>query len=359
MKRVLLLVTGMTPQVVTETIYALFQKNETPQEVFLITTGRGKNRAVRDLLDSRDGRFYDFCECYGLKSIDFTEDKILVITDEQGELLHDIRTPEENEIAANFIMSKVRDLCSNPEIQLHVSLAGGRKSMGFLVGYALSIFGRQQDKLSHVLVSEPFENNRDFYFPTPESRKILALNGEELDTSRAKIGLAEIPFIRLRSGLTSDVLSDRLTFGDTVKLAQREVAPEEHVKFSYSDHCLICSDRKIKLAPVKFALYLWLAKRAANKLPPVRPSTRQDVLDYLSCLKTVKDESNGDYRRVHTTLKSPEYLLAFVQEHRSRLNNCIKEVLGTRADPYLIKSTQQKPGCEYFLELLPHQIEFN
>lgn len=359
MKKILLSVTGLTPQVVTETLYALYKKNEAPDCVFLITTGRGKNRAMRDLLDEKDGRFHEFCECYGLKNICFSEKNILVITDKHGALLDDIRTPEDNDAAADFIMAKVREFCAQPGTQLHVSLAGGRKSMGFLVGYALSIFGREQDKLSHVLASEPFENNRDFYYPTLDSRIIVAPNGTELNTSEASVGLAEIPFIRLRTGLTADVLSDRLSFGETVELAQRDVAPELHVKFSYSDHSVFCSGQKIELAPVKFALYLWLARRACKGLPPIRPSTKQDVLDYLSCLKSIKDENDGDYRRVHSTLKSPEYLLAFVQEHRSRLNNSIKEVLGIRAAPYLIKSTRRKPGSEYFLDLLPSQIELD
>lgn len=359
MKKILLSVTGMTSQVVTETMYALFKKGEVPDEVVLITTGRGKNRAVRDLLDKKEGRFKEFCECYGLQNICFSEDQIWVITNKNGQPLDDIRSPEDNEAAADFIMDKVRGLCSDPETQLHVSLAGGRKSMGFLVGYALSIFGREQDKLSHVLVSEPFENNRDFYYPTPDSRSIVAPNGEKLDTSTADIGLAEIPFIRLRTGLASDVLCDRLSFGETVKLAQKEVAPQKQVKFSYSDHSIICSGQKIVLTPVKFALYLWLAERAAHTLPPIRPSTKQDVLDYLGCLKTVKNEDDGDYRRVHSTLKSSEYLLAFVQEHRSRLNASIKEVLGVRASPYLIKSTRKKPGSQYYLDLLPHQIELD
>ena len=114
MKKILLSVTGLTPQVVTETLYALYKKNETPDCVFLITTGRGKNRAMRDLLDEKDGRFHEFCECYGLKNICFSEKNILVITDKHGALLDDIRTPADNDAAADFIMAKVREFCAQP-----------------------------------------------------------------------------------------------------------------------------------------------------------------------------------------------------------------------------------------------------
>lgn len=42
--------------------------------------------------------------------------------------------------------------------------------MGFFVGYALSLFGRAQDRLSHVLVSDPFESLTDFYYPHGKHR---------------------------------------------------------------------------------------------------------------------------------------------------------------------------------------------
>jgi CRISPR-associated protein (TIGR02584 family) len=35
-----------------------------------------------------------------------------------------------------------------------MSIAGGRKTMGFYAGYALSLYGRAQDRMSHVLVEE-------------------------------------------------------------------------------------------------------------------------------------------------------------------------------------------------------------
>jgi CRISPR-associated protein (TIGR02584 family) len=55
---------------------------------------------------------------------------------------------------------------------LHVSIAGGRKSMGFFAGYAFSLFGRTQDRLSHVLVNDPFESFPDFYFPQNHTKSM-------------------------------------------------------------------------------------------------------------------------------------------------------------------------------------------
>jgi CRISPR-associated protein (TIGR02584 family) len=67
--------------------------------------------------------------------------------------LEDIVTEADNVAVADFITEKVRAVTADPEASLHVSIAGGRKTMGFYLGYALSLFGRPQDRLSHVLVS--------------------------------------------------------------------------------------------------------------------------------------------------------------------------------------------------------------
>ena len=79
---------------------------------------------------------------------------MLVLTDMQGEMT-DIRSPEDNLSAADQVAKLIRELTNDPDRQLHVSLAGGRKTMSFYLGYALSIFGRDDDRLSHVLVDEP------------------------------------------------------------------------------------------------------------------------------------------------------------------------------------------------------------
>ena len=72
---------------------------------------------------------------------------------------------------ADFITEQVRQITADPAASLHVSIAGGRKTMGFYAGYALSLFGRAQDQLSHVLVSPSFELLKEFSIrvPTPRS----------------------------------------------------------------------------------------------------------------------------------------------------------------------------------------------
>ena len=65
--RILLTVTGRTPQVVTETLYALAcrpgpgERRFVPTEIHLITTAEGAQDARIALLDPKDGWFQRLC----------------------------------------------------------------------------------------------------------------------------------------------------------------------------------------------------------------------------------------------------------------------------------------------------------
>ena len=109
--------------------------------------------------------------------------------------------------------------CREENSALHVSIAGGRKSMGFYIGYALSLFGRVQDRLSHVLINEPFENNPAFFFP-PRLPQLIATPQGEVSTDRAEVMLADIPFVRMRDGMPNLALDANWTYGQAVAQTQ-------------------------------------------------------------------------------------------------------------------------------------------
>ena len=63
-----------------------------------------------------------------------TGDDVRVITgletaSQRSRELADIRTPADNEAAADFLLEQVRSLVENPDLQLIASVAGGRKTM--------------------------------------------------------------------------------------------------------------------------------------------------------------------------------------------------------------------------------------
>ena len=154
---------------------------------------------------------------YGFSSIHFDENGVKIIEDASGQNLPDIRTPEENEYAANSIVQLVGELCQDENSQLHVSIAGGRKTMGFFMGYALSLYGREQDSLSHVLVDAQYENLPSFYYPKPYPYLINDRNGKEIDAKDGKVMLAEIPWVRLGLGVPEDLKQQSISYSESIK----------------------------------------------------------------------------------------------------------------------------------------------
>ena len=222
MKRnILFVASGMSPQVLTETLYALLHQTEPfiPDEVHLVTTLDGKAKAEQGLLgENKAGHFFRFCEDYGFNPSAFSHDNIHVICNSQGALLRDIKTPSDNEATADTITQLVRSFTESENGVLHVSLAGGRKTMSYYTGYALSLLGRDQDRLSHVLVDAAYEGCPDFYYPPPVSRLINNRQGEEFDASQATVVLADIPFVRLRSNLSEPFIEEAGSFSYIVRM---------------------------------------------------------------------------------------------------------------------------------------------
>lgn len=207
-KHTLLATTGASPQVVTETLYAIHQANQLwPDDIYLITTSFGKGKAVKGLIE--DGHLQRLCEELNRPMPAFDAMHVLVTPGADGTEVEDARSLADHEALANFIMTQVRDRTSKPDASLHASLAGGRKTMTFYIGYAMSLFGRVQDTLSHVLVSEGYENIPDFWFPTlAESHRYVDNRGQPLDANAAQVTLAPIPFIRHRRNLPQVLLQN-------------------------------------------------------------------------------------------------------------------------------------------------------
>ena len=224
-------------------------KHERIDEIRVITTLSGRNRIVQSLLHPQQGRFTAFCRDYGIDpaSIAFSEETITLLRTPDGRMLDDIRSVDENGHAANQICEIVRELTRDPRTRLHASAAGGRKTMSIYLTAAMQLFGRAQDRLSHVLVSEPFETHPEFYYvpeprckcetgrgttaqaaihladipPEPRTLQVRDRQGQTrpLSTAQAAIHLADIPFIRLR-GLIPDWMQRRDS--DMTKLSRIE-----------------------------------------------------------------------------------------------------------------------------------------
>jgi CRISPR-associated protein (TIGR02584 family) len=198
-------VSGSTPQIITETIYAFSQKQPVvqPDEIYIITTSHGRKRIENTLLEIPT--LQQLMQEYGLRPVELTDSSFILIRDDDGNEIDDIRSEQDNGLTGDVIAALVRRLAEDPARRLHCCLAGGRKTMSFYLGAALPLFGRPWDKLYHVLVTPEFESRPEFFYKPKKGRvieqKMPDGSVRRLNTDDAEIVLAELPFIRLREKL--------------------------------------------------------------------------------------------------------------------------------------------------------------
>ena len=210
MKNILLAVTGLNPQVITETLFALHQSNQRVDEIHIITTKEGKERIYAELLSGGTGWFYRYLDEYGIdpKSIKFDKDTIHVISDSSGREISDIMDESDNEALLKKCLELTFSFTKDPDTRVFFSIAGGRKTMSACLMVAAQMYGREQDRIYHVLVSPEFERNKDFFYP-PKKSKLIELRDENgnpffKETKYANVNLISIPFLSVKKLFPSE-----------------------------------------------------------------------------------------------------------------------------------------------------------
>lgn len=354
-RQILIAVLGLTPQIVTETLYYLTQVRRppvVPEEIHVLTTSRGRERIVEALL-GKGGWFFRFCREYRIDpgSMGFDEGRVLVLRDPDGHPLEDIRTARENELAADQIIDFVRRMAQDPGVVLYCSAAGGRKTMGIYLAYALTLFGRPQDVLFHVLVSEEFETHPEFFYK-PRVDRVLEVKGSDgrarsVSTGQVRIDLAEIPYVRLRDKLEG-LFDPRLSYGQMVARAQREVdlAPAiPDLEVDLPNRRLVIGNISVNLPPTLLVIYTHYAKNKLERCPELE---RGNCRNCISCFETLTEttsrESIEEMIRVYAHLcggRQPRWQDGFdyhnLRSHFSKINRAIRDALtDPRIDQFFV-----------------------
>ena len=367
-RRVLVAVTGLSPQIVTETLYALAFEQEppfVPTEVRLITTEEGAERAKLSLLHPESGWFHRLRADYDLPPIGFEPEHVHVLKSTDGQPLGDIRSPEDNERAADAITDVVRALTGDDDSALHVSIAGGRKTMGFYLGYALSLYGREQDRLSHVLVNAPYESHPQFFYPTTRSQVIYTSppHNRPYDTRDAVVTLAPIPFVRLRDQLPEDFREGEVRFSEAVTAAQQAIGPAELV-LDLPGQLVRAGGKVIHLSPLHLAFLAWLARRQVRgeewvACPNQDAPEPRHAEAFLAEYRTVIGEMGDDERTSGRMEKEGGMTSEFFSQTKTKLHRSLRGRLGRRqARPYLVSDDGGRPQRRYGIDIEPAVIRF-
>ena len=366
-KNVLFLVTGMTPQIITESVWALAcdPHNDTkwiPDEIHVLSTQDGLTQIKSRLF--ADGVFNTFKSDYPqIVNTQFDDSFLHVIRNAENQALTDLKTPEDNEFAANAICEKVREFCSDENVTLHVSIAGGRKTMGFYAGYALSLYGRAQDRMSHVLVEEKFETARDFFYPTLNSAFVTDRFGKEWDAKDAQVWLADIPFVRLK-----DAVKDKHQLKSDDSFSQ--VVHKINESFNDVKICINLAEKTIQvndkfkiaeLAPREFAMLHWFADYRKNHnvgiiAPRIDANSKKPKEEDASYLQDITAQFVNYYDELKNANADLVVDKKFFESVKSHLKKNLEAQLGLElAAKIAIK--QDKREQPFYLDVQPENIE--
>jgi len=345
-REILIYVAGITPQIITETLYALHHKKPSihPDEIFIITTITGKAKIEKSLLS--EGKLEAFYKEYGIKPV---FPNILLISNKRGDSLDDIKTDEDNEDVGNFIAMLIREKTKQKGTRLHCSIAGGRKTMSFYLGAALSLFGRPQDKLYHVLVTPEFESHPDFYWKPKKNTNLIVKDREgkiikRLNTKDADIYLAELSFIRIGNKF---MLSGKKGFRELVLEGQKEIdtaSAQLPLKVSIKERAIKIGENSIEMVPVQLVVYIaFLSRKLKQCIHPKKPN----CINCTDCFPLIKggditvDEMADWYKKIYgqKTYKDEEFserwegknIDDYLRQNISKINRRIREHLNDEA----------------------------
>ena len=198
---------GTTPAVLTETVWALAHQREpvVPDQIEVITTASGKAALTKAVLDGSPSVMDRLKAALRKEKIDvegklvFGTASIKVIPDAKGNELDDLRTGDDNLKAADFMLRVLRGFATS-DTTIHCSIAGGRKTMSALLFSCMTLVGREQDKVYHVLVPPEFECGTEppFFFPEPGVTYTSKKTEKKYRANKVQSELFEVPFVRMR-----------------------------------------------------------------------------------------------------------------------------------------------------------------
>ena len=205
-RKILIAGMGTSPAVLTNAVWALAhgEKPVVPDEIVVFITKNGKTLLKKELFD--DGVWADMLKSLSREGIDiegkliFGETSIRSIPDVRGNEIDDLRTGDDNLRAADFMLGELRKYTEDNGTELHVSIAGGRKTMSALLFSCMSLLGREQDKVYHVLLPPALEGGvtPTFYYPKRGTTYTARGTGKRYKSKDLQCELFEVPFVRMR-----------------------------------------------------------------------------------------------------------------------------------------------------------------
>ncbi|MBT5527542.1 MAG: TIGR02584 family CRISPR-associated protein [Cytophagia bacterium] len=380
MKNILLFSTGLSPQVVTESIYYHTQIRKPSlriDAIHIITDAKCEPLVIKELLPDNNGWLLKLADDYQIdpNEVELPLENIHILKDSSGRPLMDLLTVKENNAAVETVFRIVKDLTCDNQTRLITSVAGGRKSMSVIVGQAMQFYAREQDLLTHVIVEDCIIGANDFFYPTPISKKVK-IKGKIVDYHDVIIHLDEIPFIRLRSILGNFLMeTTENSLISLVKSAQQQIEdmlkPVKIIIDQKAKHLSI-SGEVVKLPAKSLAIYTLLLKLGMTKFKSDNNEPR-----FILAEELILEDSLFEYLKIYESMYKPGniyvdnerakisnhkdrqtfFTLKWLQETRSKINAVLKKKLSPQVYSFCqIHSTGVRNSTHYGIPIHPQYI---
>jgi len=259
-KNILISMVGMSPAVLTETIWALAQESDPwiPEQVVAITTTEGAAKIQALLLQS--GEWERLRKKIGASDtqLRFGASGSIQILNDGSHDFSDITTPSENDAAADVILKILRQYTENPETQIVASIAGGRKTMSALMFACMTLLGREEDRICHVLANDQYIfDHKNFLFPKNKTEE-----------KAAQIQLSALPFVRVRGLYEKELGKAPSSYSSLVHEFQSGTPPAINypkIKIFTTDGKIFADGEDLNLSPREFLLVLVLCTQFHKK----------------------------------------------------------------------------------------------
>lgn len=316
-KDILVISGGLAPQLVTETLYALAMEARRPRarDVFwpsrVVVAGTERTRRTFEA-DRLGAHVAELCDALRLPC------PALEIATPAGHV-DDVRSAADGAAYGNLLVRLIREATAAPDRRLHVSLAGGRKTMSFHAGAALSLYGRPQDRLSHVLLDPPeAEQAHNFWHPTTRDLLLVDAAGEpvtdprggQLNARTVDVDLADIPYFGVRHLLPPRLLTRDLNYDEVVAMVRMALGetPVTVTLLVNRLEVVVPGLPPVTLPPQQFAFYQLLCERARDSVPGAGPDgVGEDHRGWL-CDQMLRQPRTDPHRAVSRYLEIYERL---------------------------------------------------
>lgn len=266
MKHILVASCGTTPHVLTEALWALANQSRIScEEVYVITTSACQHFLTNAEFLSCWKTLQRVLHPYPIPPL--RPSNIIIVRDNLDIAQY-----------GDHVLALFHRLTQSDDTAVHVSFAGGRKEMSVLLAYGLSLFGRPQDKLYHVVASDEFIASGQYFPSEPHSTAVL---------------LWEIPYVRLRKRIGDLVLGQKVpSYVELVHQTQRELDIAHRpltITLDLKRKQLCVEGIAIKLSYMECAVYYWVisSSQQGRTILWGKQMADEDWLNFLGCYRYI------------------------------------------------------------------------